>query len=245
MFVPKILPVPRLTRTCVPFITPRRLQPLSIRTYTSQKPRIPAISTSDNAIKIDWQDPQHPTWTSVFHTIWLRDNCQSPKSVHPDNRQKLHSSGDFVAPRAKSVEASEKGLKIVWEEKHESFWSWEWLREYCYSDYARDLRAKREAPTLWTAAEIAPVLEPYVSYDKFMTDAESFVKVVKQLQKYGLCFLKGVSKETRVVEEIAKKLGEGQLRDTFYGTSWDVKSVPKAKNIAYTSLFLGLHMDLM
>lgn len=33
--------------------------------------------------------------------------------------------------------------------------------------------------------------------------------------------------------------------DLFLGLTWDVKSIPDAKNIAYTSLKLGLHMDLL
>ena len=33
--------------------------------------------------------------------------------------------------------------------------------------------------------------------------------------------------------------------ETFYGKSWDVKSIPNAENIAYTDLNLPLHMDLM
>jgi alpha-ketoglutarate-dependent taurine dioxygenase len=37
----------------------------------------------------------------------------------------------------------------------------------------------------------------------------------------------------------------GNLRDTFYGRTWDVKSVPEAKNVAYTAQYLGLHMDLL
>jgi hypothetical protein len=45
------------------------------------------------------------------------------------------------------------------------------------------------------------------------------------------------------VEQVAGRIGP--IRETFYGASWDVKSVPNAKNIAYTSLFLGFHMDLM
>lgn len=34
-------------------------------------------------------------------------------------------------------------------------------------------------------------------------------------------------------------------KNTFYGTSWNVKNDPNSKNIAYTSFYLGLHMDLM
>jgi gamma-butyrobetaine dioxygenase len=43
---------------------------------------------------------------------------------------------------------------------------------------------------------------------------------------------------------LASRLGE--IRRTWYGDRvWDVRSVPDAKNIAYTNLDLGLHMDLL
>lgn len=47
-----------------------------------------------------------------------------------------------------------------------------------------------------------------------------------------------------LVEEIGKRIG-GYIKETFYGTSWNVVSVPSAKNVAYTSVFLPLHMDLL
>ncbi|GAK66865.1 gamma-butyrobetaine hydroxylase [Moesziomyces antarcticus] len=37
----------------------------------------------------------------------------------------------------------------------------------------------------------------------------------------------------------------GELRNTFYGLLWDVQSKADARNIAYTNLDLGLHMDLL
>lgn len=37
----------------------------------------------------------------------------------------------------------------------------------------------------------------------------------------------------------------GEIRSTFYGSLWDVRSLSESKNIAYTNLDLGLHMDLL
>ena len=36
----------------------------------------------------------------------------------------------------------------------------------------------------------------------------------------------------------------GEVRDTFYGDVWDVKTMDESRNIAYTNLFLPLHMGL-
>lgn len=47
---------------------------------------------------------------------------------------------------------------------------------------------------------------------------------------------------TPLVERIAKRIG--YIKQTFYGPSWQVISVPSPKNAAYTSSYLPLHMDL-
>lgn len=44
-----------------------------------------------------------------------------------------------------------------------------------------------------------------------------------------------------------RKLAEtfSNIRETFYGQVWDVVNVRNSRNIAYTNLDLGLHMDLL
>ena len=37
----------------------------------------------------------------------------------------------------------------------------------------------------------------------------------------------------------------GTLRTTFYGSTWDVRSVPDASNLAYTGKPLPWHQDLL
>ena len=37
----------------------------------------------------------------------------------------------------------------------------------------------------------------------------------------------------------------GEIRPTFYGLVWDVKNKRNSKNIAYTNLNLGFHMDIL
>ena len=49
--------------------------------------------------------------------------------------------------------------------------------------------------------------------------------------------------ESARLRDLAETMGE--LRNTFYGLLWDVQSKADARNIAYTNLDLGLHMDLL
>ena len=60
----------------------------------------------------------------------------------------------------------------------------------------------------------------------------------------GLIIINDASTNTgnRALLEIVKKFG--QVRETFYGITWDVVSLPNASNIAYTNVDLDFHMDL-
>ena len=83
----------------------------------------------------------------------------------------------------------------------------------------------------------------WLDYEEYSKTEEGLLKALKHLQDYGLVFVRGVPTEDQEVVKVAERIGH--LRETFYGRTWDVKSVPDAKNIAYTNLNLGLHMDLL
>ncbi len=83
----------------------------------------------------------------------------------------------------------------------------------------------------------------FVVYSDYMRSDVVLYRTLDQLNKYGLVFLKDCPNSEKAVERIISRIGT--LRDSFYGRTWDVKSKPDAKNIAYTHQFLGMHMDLL
>ena len=54
---------------------------------------------------------------------------------------------------------------------------------------------------------------------------------MKQLERYGLLFIRNIPDDPDAVEGIAERIGN--IKNTFYGKTWDVKSVPDSKNIAF------------
>lgn len=77
---------------------------------------------------------------------------------------------------------------------------------------------------------------------------EVLLRVLRQLQTYGLAIIRGLPTDKTgnkdcSLRELAESIG--LIRNTFYGETWDVKSVVNSKNVAYTNLNLGLHMDLL
>ncbi|KAJ3344585.1 hypothetical protein HDU83_005081 [Entophlyctis luteolus] len=119
--------------------------------------------------------------------------------------------------------------------------------------------AKKSLPTnLWAASEFANLRSSAGDFDYNLlmesgqsNSEDTLFALLMQLQSHGLAFIKNVPTNEvdsqhflPQLEIIIKRLG-CHIRETFYGRTWDVKSVKDAKNIAYTSLDLGLHMDLI
>jgi len=63
------------------------------------------------------------------------------------------------------------------------------------------------------------------------------------LHRDGLIFITEVEADEQAVARMAERIGP--LRNTFYGSTWDVRSVADSKNVAYTNQHLGFHMDLL
>lgn len=183
-----------------------------------------------------------------FNLTWLRDHCPCPLCIHPTNRQKLHASG-FVSLHQdpKSVTISEGRLIVDWStgsiesiqdapKGHTSTYSLDFLKNF-NPNQSHTLKL-----ILWER-DAFDRAQQTVAYKDMMGSDDAFKIVLKQLKDYGLIIIKDVPREINHVETLAEKFGP--IRHTFYGKSWNVKNFPFAKNIAYTSLKLDLHMDLM
>lgn len=188
-----------------------------------------------------------PPFSGSFHPLWLRDHCNCPKCVHPDSKQKLHSSGIVAKMPKERVTVKQHRvandvLQVQWQDGHESNFPVSWLER---RDYGRTARAKRfaeRAIKLWNSRDL-PIGDLQFSFANVEKGGESLCKLLSTVENYGLAFVHNLpTTPVTNVEILARQIGT--IKDTFYGVSWDVKSVPGAKNIAYTSLFLGLHMDL-
>ena len=179
---------------------------------------------------------------------WLRDSCQCPKCVHPSTRQKLHRTTDVYqeVPSTATLRVSDEGIHLNWGPDHESFYPSEFLERYSSQEklhtYHRDV-----GPIPWNRNRIESTSHLYIEYKQLNTPV-GLLSALNQLIRYGLVFVTGVPTEKTSNEEceaayLAKYFSE--VRETFYGPTWDVVSVRDSKNIAYTNLDLGIHMDLL
>lgn len=195
----------------------------------------------------------------AFDSIWLRDSCKCPLCVDPSTSQKTFQTADIPANIEGCCQVTdtleEADLAVIdWKndimgfpEDHQTILSVEFL-EHALRQESRH-KAKQHEPrarVLWDGKTMQRD-NLYIDYDRYMGSDEALFKTLQMLHTHGLVFINNVpdtidTDSSKSVVTIAERIGT--MRDSFYGRTWDVRSVPDAKNVAYTHQYLGLHMDL-
>ena len=187
-----------------------------------------------------------------FPPLLLRDLCECTSCLDPSTKQKLFSTADVPSDiKSRAITQDTSGVTLLWEndilgygEDHVTTLDMDTIRSL------RDFGAAPSAETpgyepgkqlVWDAQQYRQLED--VDYDAYMQDEATLYRALQQLHTYGLLFLRNVPEDEKSVSTIAERIGP--VKNTFYGYTWDVRSVPEAKNVAYTSQDLGFHMDLM
>ena len=160
---------------------------------------------------------------------------------------------DETSVRAIADPASgERGLEIIWSHEHRSFFPW--ARILKTINPAWDYLNNQLARQIWnSAAQLAKTPYLKIAFAELISlegqpDHKLLLDMLEQLQKHGIVIIEGVPTEatgdqTCMLRKVMSHIGT--LRNTFYGETWDVKAVEQSKNVAYTNINLGLHMDLL
>ncbi|KAI0088395.1 hypothetical protein BDY19DRAFT_196177 [Irpex rosettiformis] len=182
-----------------------------------------------------------------FPYLWLRDSCQCPHCVHPSTKQKLNRSSDACPDsQPKVLENTKEGVKITWRSGHESIFPPSFLERYSSSSARHDFHGD-VGPVSWNRDTLQKSPALFVEYED-LRRPEGLLRAMTQVVQYGLLFVRGVPNQETSNEacELRKLAGVfGEIRETFYGPLWDVVNLRNSTNIAYTNLFLDLHMDLL
>ena len=219
-------------------------EPLKIHRQKSGIIREDAIITPSSFITTTSPD-------TAWHPAYLRDMCRCPRCRDPSSTQKTFQTTDIPENlKARSVEVDEEGdIKITWDNDipgfgpdHVSSFSKHFLHRHLTQQTLADTRFEPPEPRLWSRTRITRELRT-IKYEDYMKEDEALYHALLHLNIHGILLLKDVPESETAVEDITSRMGT--LRDTFYGRTWDVKSVPEAKNVAYTQQRLGLHMDLL
>jgi gamma-butyrobetaine dioxygenase len=199
------------------------------------QPKIVAhLAQMERALNITWADGS----SHQFHYIWLRDNCPSPESRHPNGQRILETASipaDIQPRSVKLTEADE--VEIIWaSDGHVSRFAPTWLRQHAYPANRRQLSSPI---TLW-GAELAENL-PKADYAEVSTSPQALRSWLALVRQYGVAILHGVPVEPGAIFKVVELFG--YVRETNYGRLFDVKSVTNPNNLAYTGLALSPHTD--
>jgi len=218
-------------------------EPCSSEACVAQPSRPSKVSREGPVLKIEWDDQTE----SRYHLVWLRDNC--PGLLDPVSFQKTRQSDDIpdeVHSGDHTIEVNDKGeLVITWAfDQHVSTFTPEFLHRFDYSKAQETRGVPRhilDERITWGSEMTKAV--PTLNYTEVMTKDEAFYEWLLNLQKYGICILRGAPLEDGTVDETARRIA--YIRETLYPHPWNVVHKPDAENVAYTTTRLLPHTDLM
>jgi gamma-butyrobetaine dioxygenase len=171
-----------------------------------------------------------------IHPLWLRERCQDAQSIDLRTGQRLADPSDLdLQLGMTSVAEVEPGrYRIRFSDGHVAdFLAREILAEAALPPGDHDC----PLPQLWDGT-----LEgiPRAAWTDTPTD-EVKARWLTSFLELGFIIFTGVPTESKTVLKVGSVFGF--VRDTNFGAYFDVRSVPDACDLAYTSIFLDPHTD--
>ncbi|WP_245729368.1 TauD/TfdA family dioxygenase [Salinihabitans flavidus] len=172
-----------------------------------------------------------------FNYYWLRDNC--PTSFDAATRERSFDIFHLAtAPRAAQAEVKDNALEIVWQdEDHVTRFPLSWLEAYREGKPRRD---PSDLPRVAWYGDHYPNV-PRFSQPRLVADPEARAKWIEAMLTEGFTIVTDMPDSDAALTEIANLIG--QVRPTFFGDYFDVKTHINPTNTAYTASALELHTD--
>ena len=196
---------------------------------------ISKVSKNGSALNIECSDGEK----SNFNFMWLRDNC--PSDMDEDTRERTFNIlevSENIHPKEYKINPEGK-LEIEWSEgNHTSFYDPKWLRKNCYT-----LKEKYVSPYKLLDSKLNSNLESIsIDYENIMQNDEALIQWLNLLHEKGFSIVKNSPTEKKSALPLLNRISH--IRETFFNTPFEVISIPKPNNLAYTSKRLVNHMDL-
>ena len=179
-----------------------------------------------------------------YHSTWLRDNANDPKTRDKNNGQRLISISDIpINTYIKSASLDKKSKEITINflpKKKQVIFSTNWLKNNAYDK--KQVGSKvwiNPDLKIWSKNTLKHI--PIINYKTAKSNKKLLINWLKSLNSFGFAKITGCEKKTGTVIKIAKLFG--YVRETNYGKYFDVKSKTNAINLAYTNHGLQAHTD--
>lgn len=191
----------------------------------------------DTQVTVLWLDGR----TSPYHLLWLRDNCPCSRCVYSVTREQVVEILDIPEDiQAARVTLTDDGnLDILWQDGHASTYDAGWLRAHAYDEESLAERERlKPKKRLWDSSLAVPAFH----YTDVMADDTALLAWLLAVRDTGLSLIHGVPTESGALVPVAKRISF--IRESNFGTLFDVQSKVDADSNAYTAFNLPLHTDL-
>ena len=162
--------------------------------------------------------------------LWLRDNCQCDECRITETQEKqflLHSVPVDIAP--KHAEETDKNIKIVWPDDHETTIPIELIKN--------SFKPRYPDQSEWPNG-----FEPQkYSWSEFLDNKKIAIEALKTFVTYGVIILKDAPKESNSLELLAKRLGP--INEVLFERIHNVSVTGHVYNVAHTPKGLPPHND--
>lgn len=91
-----------------------------------------------------------------------------------------------------------------------------------------------------TKMSFSPVVNPEVDFSDYQSEAGQYA-LTKNVMDFGYCVISNCENFKDSVFDIASKIAVPQ--STMYGFTQEIKTEPTPRNIAFSGIYLGPHMD--
>ncbi|MQQ34687.1 DUF971 domain-containing protein [Pseudomonas sp. SZ57] len=166
--------------------------------------------------------------------LWLREKTQDPESTDTNTQQRLFDS-HLIDPDVQltEVEPLPQGrVRIAFSDGHSAHYTTEYLlAEIVDADHT-------PAAIAWDSS----LDQRLIRHDwRALSDSKAFEAALMAYLQYGYIVLANVPNTPEQVLEVGRKFG--YVKETNFGTYFEVRSKPKANDLAYSTVALGPHTD--
>lgn len=165
--------------------------------------------------------------------IWLRERSAHADQLDPVSQQRLVDPHRWSAELA-VVDAHElpDAVRVVFSDGHDETFTAAWL--------ARTIDLPDGLPPViaWRADAGPPRAHHWAAV---RDEPKAFRDALADFLSFGTIVITGAGSQEGTVLQVGARFGN--VRDTNWGRSFDVRSVPRANDLAYTAFALGPHTD--
>ena len=186
-------------------------------------------------IHIKWSDNSD----SSYPFLWLREN--DPAGFHKDTNERMTdlTSIPLDITLTKAF-IKDDVLMLNWSDSANSTrYNLDWLYHHKPGKRASDPAAIKKR--CWRGGMGTDKL-PTAKAKDLLQDDDALATWLENTQSFGLSLVTGLDARHDAGMEVAKRIGF--LRETNFGTTFQVQSKPNPNNLAYTAVALPPHTDL-